>query len=362
MAQMPIEIVKISKQYTFDLHSALDAADSLQSAFSYSEVKADADLMLMNLGRAVTTEIFDGIDKYRRRARGYHPFIIAVIDSHLESERLFNLFGSHRAEDGLAIISTANVENLIIPEGKMVSYFLYYLARYTLSFIAPAHKSHDEHRNCVFDRKIHKPDLLQSIKSRSICDICRRELLSNQIMMSSEQFDALSKLFDAAGSLLGDVQNDERSKSNVFIASSFEGLEVAREVQSELAHDYTVVIWNQGGTFGLGQVNIEALEKAVMSYDFGIFIFTPDDELHSKGEFKKVARDNVVFELGLFVGRLSRFRAFVIHPSKRTIELPSDLSGMTMATYDPDAENLRAALGPACQKIRRAIGEAPDIK
>ena len=48
------------------------------------------------------------------------------------------------------------------------------------------------------------------------------------------------------------------------------------------------------------------LEAVVLAYDFGIFVFTPDDETFVSGEVKHVARDNVVFELGLFVGKPRR--------------------------------------------------------
>ena len=38
-----------------------------------------------------------------------------------------------------------------------------------------------------------------------------------------------------------------------------------------------------------------------MNYDFGIFVFGDDDRLESRGEIRTVARDNVLFEFGLFV-------------------------------------------------------------
>lgn len=92
----------------------------------------------------------------------------------------------------------------------------------------------------------------------------------------------------------------------------------------------------------------------LLAYDFGIFVFTPSDELHTRGQVKRVARDNVVFELGLFIGKLTRRRPFVVHP-RDVLTLPSDLAGITTASYDPSQSNLAAALGPACQQVRTAI-------
>jgi predicted nucleotide-binding protein len=134
-------------------------------------------------------------------------------------------------------------------------------------------------------------------------------------------------------------------------------LAAANQLQLLLQYDFEVEIWNQGTAFGLGAATLEALEAAVMSYDFGVFVFTPDDEVHMRGDLKRVARDNVVFELGLFIGKLSRKRAFVVQP-RSGVALPSDLAGITTASYDLAHSNLAAALGPACQQVRNAIASA----
>ena len=48
----------------------------------------------------------------------------------MDGQKFSNLFGSHRAEDGLAVATTANVADIIVPGDRMVAYILYYLARY----------------------------------------------------------------------------------------------------------------------------------------------------------------------------------------------------------------------------------------
>ena len=68
-------------------------------------------------------------------------------------------------------------------------------------------------------------------------------------------------------------------------------------------------------------------------------------------------RDNIVFELGLFMGRLGRERTFIVRPESGPLKIPSDLSGISTATFDwPRSDlNYRAALGPACDLMREAI-------
>jgi predicted nucleotide-binding protein len=242
----------------------------------------------------------------------------------------------------------------------MTAYFLYYLARYTLSFIVPAHKNHDDTRECVYDRKVNKLDLLKSMRARSLCDDCRKALLNGDSPLSPRQLTAVDKIFDLSGKFLSQNERDAKEPRlpRTFIGSSTEGLPVANKLQSLLEHDVDAEIWNQGTVFGLGDSTLEALEAGVQVYEFGVFVFTPDDQLQTRGITKSVARDNVIFELGLFVGKLSRRHAFVINPAKNAISLPSDLAGIATATYDPDKPNLAAALGPACQRIREAVARA----
>jgi predicted nucleotide-binding protein len=48
---------------------------------------------------------------------------------------------------------------------------------------------------------------------------------------------------------------------------------------------------------------------------------------------KPSPRDNVIFELGLFMGALTRTRTFVLAPSQVDLKIPSDLLGVTFLRY-----------------------------
>lgn len=354
MAVMAIEVVSIGDVPADHVSRAIRTANRVQSAFSFTELLDDeaGGFRLRAFNSASAGELLDDLGRQRSRIGGYHPFLIAVTDAELSGERFGNLFGSHQAEKGIAVISVANVAPTVMPSERLHSYVLYSLARYALSFVAPDHRNHDETRSCVFDRKAHKTDLAKSMKAKPLCDACRRALLSGPANMSARQLESLSLLFELSG------REDRPVRPKLFIGSSSEGLDTAMKVQELLSGDATVVVWNQGTTFGLGQATLEALEAAVLEYQFGVFVFSPDDEIHTRGQVKPVARDNVVFELGLFAGKLGRRRAFVLQPSRNTIALPSDLHGIATATYDPQEENPDARLGPPCNKIRSAIRSA----
>ncbi len=146
------------------------------------------------------------------------------------------------------------------------------------------------------------------------------------------------------------------AKPALFIGSSTEGLEFARALRSLLVHDAEVTIWNEG-FFSLGNTFIETLVNSLPRFDFAVLVLTADDLISSRNAESLGPRDNVLFELGLFMGRLGRSRTFILHQSNSTLKIPSDLSGMTTATYEWPREDrsYKSAVGPACDSIREVV-------
>jgi len=141
----------------------------------------------------------------------------------------------------------------------------------------------------------------------------------------------------------------------VFIGSSSEGLGIAKAVQKNLEYVCETQVWHQG-LFGLSEGPMESLIEAYDKFDFAILILTPDDLIVSRGETKQSPRDNVLFELGLFIGGLGRQRVFIVADRTIDIKLPSDLAGIIPATFEPPKKGtLLSAVGPACTDIEEQI-------
>jgi predicted nucleotide-binding protein len=147
-----------------------------------------------------------------------------------------------------------------------------------------------------------------------------------------------------------------RDKINIFIMSSTEALEIARAVQVLLDDDaHRVSIWKDG-VFRASQYAIESLERELDQSDFAVAIAQADDTTRSRGKQKATPRDNVIFELGLFIGRLGRQRTLLLEPRGEQVKLPSDLTGLTTIPYRTTvSQDLLTALGPACTKIRDIV-------
>lgn len=145
-------------------------------------------------------------------------------------------------------------------------------------------------------------------------------------------------------------------KPKVFVASSVEGLDIAYSLQVNLQHDADITVWSQG-VFSLSVTPLDAITEALMASDFGIFVFSRDDETKMRGNVSDTVRDNVIFELGLFIGRLGKRRCFIVMPDNITLHIPTDLVGVTPAKYSGsrDRAEIAAALGPASHEIRTAM-------
>ena len=150
--------------------------------------------------------------------------------------------------------------------------------------------------------------------------------------------------------------NAYREKIRVFIISSVEALPVARLLQSAFEHDdFLTVIWTDG-VFKIASYALQDLEDQIDNSDFAVAIAHADDLVESRGRDWPSPRDNVIFELGLFMVRLGRAGAILMEPREEKVKLPSDLAGITTITYRYEKGSDTAALmAPACNKLRDHI-------
>ena len=144
-------------------------------------------------------------------------------------------------------------------------------------------------------------------------------------------------------------------KPELFIGSSTKGLYIAEEIQKQLRAAAETTLWPK--LFPPGENFFQTLMIYNLKFDFAILVFTPDDDIITRDEAKKSARDNVIFELGLAFGRLGARRSFVIIEEK--VNIPSDLAGLQLlkfnSNHDTDPEKIASAVKPCCDTLRDII-------
>jgi hypothetical protein len=163
-------------------------------------------------------------------------------------------------------------------------------------------------------------------------------------------------------------------KPKLFIGSARESIKYANAIHRALSYYAEVTPWH-AGVFQAGRSTMEDLEAELRRSDFAVFVCSPDDVIRMRDHVYVVPRDNVIFELGLFWGRLGRERVFIVVPDRtHTVDadgrepqlpdgtaaerfhIPSDLHGLTLLTYElRDRTNYDAAVNTACDTIAGKI-------
>lgn len=150
-----------------------------------------------------------------------------------------------------------------------------------------------------------------------------------------------------------------RTRPKVFFCSSVEGVDITRILAAHVEPDFEPCVWIDG-YFTAGRYNVDELERAGSEHDFAVLCGTPDDLLVKRGEEAWALRDNIVFELGLFIGKLGRKRALLVAPRAFTMTLPTDIHGLVIVGYESqvctmDAHDQLIALRSVAADLRRAL-------
>ena len=102
---------------------------------------------------------------------------------------------------------------------------------------------------------------------------------------------------------------------------------------------------------GLGKTLIEKFESEAEAIELVFVLLTPDDEIAQHSERNpqtRRARQNVILELGFFLGKLGRKSGKILLLHKGPVELPSDITGIEFIDITNGIES-------AGETIRREI-------
>ncbi|MCW5964211.1 MAG: nucleotide-binding protein [Bryobacterales bacterium] len=143
----------------------------------------------------------------------------------------------------------------------------------------------------------------------------------------------------------------------VFIASS--SATAARECGEHLAAQLQevaeAVFWKHD-VFLPGQHLLESLSLAIDRADFAVLLCLPEGKTNYRSKKYAGLNPNVLFELGVSLGRLGKSRAFVVRPQGANLLAPGYLDGISQVEFIMREESTAAStMGPVCLKIKEAM-------
>ena len=120
-------------------------------------------------------------------------------------------------------------------------------------------------------------------------------------------------------------------RQRIFVGSSGEQRPLAEVLAQALSQSgYTVVRWWEA--FPPTGFTLETLAHHAQNVDGAVFLCFGDDRTWYRGEKTASVRDNVMFELGLFLSHVKRQRALVV--ADQGVRLPTDLLGLTYLPHN----------------------------
>ncbi|WP_321419455.1 nucleotide-binding protein [uncultured Methanomethylovorans sp.] len=144
----------------------------------------------------------------------------------------------------------------------------------------------------------------------------KKEKKKNLESMGHNTLSSSSKIFIVHG-------HDEEMKQSVARIIEKLGLEA--------------IILHEKANEGLKSI-IEKFEKHSSNASFAIILLSPDDKGCTANSFPNAAkfraRQNVILELGYFIGKLGRERVLALYKQSTNFELPSDIAGTLYTPYD----------------------------
>ncbi len=144
------------------------------------------------------------------------------------------------------------------------------------------------------------------------------------------------------------------SRPRVFVGSSTEGKPMAERLHALLTEFARPRLWPNA--FRLSQNFLDEILRQAHECEFGVFLMPADDMIVKRGMTQAAARDNVLFELGVFLGALGKDRAFFVFCGDNPPELPSDLHGINAGTFpNGPLSDASDVLRPVAVKIHDAI-------
>jgi predicted nucleotide-binding protein len=149
----------------------------------------------------------------------------------------------------------------------------------------------------------------------------------NRLVSLRERLELIPALAEEQSGL-GARRDPEPGDPRVFIAHGRDGEtkeKVVRQLEKAGPHE-VIVLHEQPNE---GRTLIEKFEEHAKRSDYAVVLLTADDVGALADEADKLmprARQNVVFELGFFVGAIGRARVAVIYEDG--VELPSDFRGI----------------------------------
>lgn len=153
-------------------------------------------------------------------------------------------------------------------------------------------------------------------------------------------FETMVEEFELFGSLQNKDDNTLLITRDIFIVhGKDDGMKQSVARTLEKLSFNPIILHEQ---LNKGKTIIEKFSE-YSNVSFAIVLISPDDLAYPKDanpeSAKYRARQNVIFELGYFIGKLGRDKVIALHKKSESFEIPSDYQGVLFISYSDDNDS-----------------------
>jgi predicted nucleotide-binding protein len=175
---------------------------------------------------------------------------------------------------------------------------------------------------------------------------------SGKVVVQGKNPDAVGAALESADVVGASRPQRGGASRNVFVVYGHD-VQAKTELEAMLRRwDLNPLILDQLPSEGATVV--EKLEKYTGNdVSFAVVLATPDDIGYSAGkedESRFRARQNVILELGLLLGKVSRPRVAILLKKQELMERPSDIQGLLYIPFSDSVEEAKVQLAKEMQK------------
>lgn len=274
---------------------------------------------------------------------------IIIIDDDAAMEMLAEAF-RHRGHDARRISSTSHalkeLEDVVAADVVMLDILMPWTENTSSE---PSTLPAASGMKLLREIRIKRPDLpvivLSATQDAGIIDALKDDRAT--VFISKWESHPIRELISRIYGILGISQ--DMAAIRPFIVhghADVPKLELKNYIQNTLKLPEPIILHEQAN---LGRTIIEKFEDYAAASPLVFVLLTPDDlgaDAATPNDTKRRARQNVIFEMGYFLGTLGRESGRVLLLHKGPLELPSDISGLV---YIDIANGIEAA-GEAIRK------------
>ena len=130
----------------------------------------------------------------------------------------------------------------------------------------------------------------------------------------------------------------------LFVSSLPEGVSIARNIQNTLAHDGIIVTISSDNILEAPSNAVDSFLDEAGQSDFCALVLNNDDQVINRGSVQSIVRDNIFFEIGLFMGTVGQDRIFLIMPRQLNINIPIELLDLKVFEYQVNPDKSLASV------------------